>query len=711
MFEEISTWYLKVEKWWFSHVWWRLVTETNWAKNWDLVEIEMIKWNEENPVYKIAKVIKETKQKASSIVYWTYLDGFVKSKDLGKNIKIRRKDAEWLKNWDIIIWEVVNDVFRLIEIANSKPYVWKYKKWIVEIKIKERKNWVDINKKRKVLLKKTEKKINDGDFLCVTLDEKWFAEFVSKVERIWRASIDAIKIAFESGLERIAFPDEVIKQAESIENWCTIEEIEKREDLRNLFTFTMDWPDAKDLDDAVSIEKLDNWNTRLYVHIADLSHYVKEWTPIDIEASSRWNSTYFVDHVVPMIIEKLSNDLCSLNPNTDKLTMTWEMEIDKETWKIIFKNSKVYESVINSDFRTTYKEAQDIFEGKIKSWDTLSFWWEVDEKLLKTIKIWFELSETLNKARKKDWELSLESPESKIDIDEDGNPIWFKQYEMYDSNDIIKTFMVAANITSDAIYWDWAFLHRVHEKPSLTKVEKLKSIFEFYDIDISWFEGKSEDFINLLEAIKDHPNKRYLEKLIIRTQKRAKVSAEREWHFGLWLATEITREDPEINSKKKYSWSTSPIRRYPDLVTHRIIKDKINWRYDEEKEKHYKEICEYAAIKSNMWEELSERVEEDVNHFHAVKYMQEKIWESFSWYISHIDNTWKIHIELENTINWELVLEEIPAISKKNEDLYIAKIDWIEYKPGSNIKVKVKEASEEKQIIYFEDMELDETAS
>ncbi len=704
-------WYLS-ERGGFSEVNGNLVIENKlWASDWDRVSIELIEWTDEHPVYKIVEILSETNNHVSNIVSWVYRNWYVKSSSLDNTIKV--ESSKDLNDWDIVSWEIIEkkwmSVLKVTRVLaeNPRQYTWEYKNWRVELNIKEKKAWVEKTVRKKVIIKSKNVEVNDGDVVCIVLDENWFWEITANLWKSTKKWIDALRVAYESWLKRIDFPKDVLEEVDKIENWATPEEINRRTDHRDLFTITIDWPDAKDLDDAISIEELSNWNTKLYVHIADVSHYVTEATLLFKEALERWNSTYFVDHVVPMLPEKLSNDLCSLNPHTDKLSMTWEMEIDNSTWEILFDKSKVYESVINSNYRTTYKEVQNIFEWDLKEWDELSFWGEINNKLLSLVKSAYKLSDILEKNRKVDWRLDLNTPESKITIDESGRPTWFKQYEMFRANNIIEFFMISANITSDALYWDWPFLHRVHEKPSEAKIIALKSIFEYYEIDFSWFEWTSSDFILLLDKIKDHPKKRFLEEVIVKTQKKARVSEQRLWHFWLWLAKEASEEDPKLNHLQKYSWSTSPIRRFPDLIVHMIIKEINDWWLTDERKAYWEWILEDIAIKTTIREEVSETVEEKVNNYHACVYMSDKIWETFTWYVTYIDERSRVFIKLDNTISWELAQNEITfPLEKINEKLYVINLDDDVCAPWSSVEVTVKDVDLDSQTVYFDNIRL-----
>ena len=596
------------DNWSFWMINWEyLITkwDENWAKPWDKVEAIDISDNPNIVQFKIIKIINETLEEIENIIVWVYKKTdnwkwwYIDIPRERKGIFVSNWDANWAETWD------------KVELVLLK--IWNRNKWIIT----------------NIIQTKIEQLNSAKEFL--------WNDF--KLQN----KVDILKVAL-SEWARIKFPDEVLEESNKL-NWSIDSlEIEKRQDLRNLLTITIDWADSKDLDDAISIEKLHTWEYKLYVHIADVTHYVNEKKELDKEALERATSIYLVDKVIPMLPERLSNDLCSLNPNTDKLTLTCEMLIDKN-WNININNSKVYESIINSNYRTTYKEIEEIKSWELWKWKKLLFWWKINKKLISLVSIFEKLADNLNESTRKNWELEFDFDETKVIIDNEWNPIWFEAYPKYPSNDWIKAFMVAANRTVSKIYSDKPFLHRTHKNPkeeSLTKLQNILSLLEVNSTIVD--DPTSKNFSKLLEEVKWHDKEKFLEKAILKTMQRANYTNEREWHFWLSLGY--------------YSHFTSPIRRYPDLQIHRIIKEIINWKFNDEREKYYENNLNSVANKSSLEEDKSEDIEKKVNKLMALKYMSDKIWKPFKWYISDIKEK-KVFVELENTITWVVNIDTL----------------------------------------------------
>lgn len=624
----------------------------NWALDWDMVEAINTSKNPNIITYEIIKVIGETKTSIESI-----------SNDLKIYEWIYRKSNNW--NWWYVHFSRTDD--DIFIPSSNKLWLQSWDKINFSIIMN---NW-----KKEWLLKEVVTKASDQ------LD--WALDFFKDDKKI-----DVFKIA-TSMWAKIIWPEELLKEVDKLDSKIENSEILKRRDLRDLFTITIDWADSKDLDDAISIEKIENWY-KLFVHIADVTHFVKENSVLDIEALDRATSIYLTDKVIPMLHEKLSNDLCSLNPNTDKLSMTCEMIID-EDWNIDVENSSVYESIINTNFRTTYKEIEDIKENKLLEWNELLFWWKVENKLLELVDLSKELAEKLNFNTRNKWELEFDFPETKVILDENWDPTWFKPYPKYPSNDYIKAFMVAANRTVWQKFENIPFLHRTHLRPNSQLVEKLNTILELLETNLSIDSNPSpKDFALLLEKIKWHQKENFLEKVILLTMQKANYTHTREWHFGL--------------SIDNYSHFTSPIRRYPDLQIHRIIKEFLSWNYSNDRESHYESILEWVANKSSLEQDKSVSIEREVNKYYSVKYMQDKIWEDFEWYISSIDQRW-VFVELDNTIKWTIKKQEkynINSIWENNVLFELTDSNWKTYNVWDKLNFKLVEVDTDKLTINFE---------
>lgn len=465
-------------------------------------------------------------------------------------------------------------------------------------------------------------------------------EILPKLE--WNKA-DLYKILVESWL-KLWFPDKVLEEVEKIPLKAKDFEIKRRKDFRNLFTVTIDSISAKDLDDAISIEKLANWNHKLYVHIADVSHYVWENSPTDREALNRSTSTYYPSGVIPMIPEKLSNGLCSLNPNEDKLTLTACMEVGK-TWEII--TCEVYESVIKSNYRITYDEVYFLLWNK---WENLELQDDISQKqedknLLEFLHTANELKQIIEKRKKMMWVLDFDFAETKIVVDNKFNPIKIEKYERNFAHKIIEEFMILAN------EWVWKkfsptpFLYRVHELPDFEDIEKLQNVLNIFWIKTQISGELSPKTVQkILDEVKLHERWEIISKFVLRTMQKAKYSPDNQGHF--WLALDY------------YSHFTSPIRRYPDLQIHRIIKEKLNKKLTRERIKHYKILLPEVAQITSEKEEKSEKIEYKINDYLKAKFVEDKIWEKFSWNISWIISAW-IFVELSNYVEWFVRFESM----------------------------------------------------
>lgn len=644
------------------------VEHFNWAQDWDTVKLEKIWDNPNTRIYKVVEIIFSPKsrvenlvssisEKAEKALVWVYRQydakwGFIKVAGQDDDVYISKNNLSWAKDWDkvsLIITKIGRKseaiVKEILEVSKVYHY-WVFKNWKVlldndkEIKISNL-NAFDLA---------------DWEVVSLELWEGKVGTIKSKLHPKWQNSLDELAIVLKSGVE-IEFSPEVLAEVEAMSEIIEDSEIAKRVDLRDLYTITIDWPDTKDIDDAVSIETLPNGEFKLYVHIADVTHYVKEDSLVWEEARKRATSIYFGDKVIPMIPEKLSNGLCSLNPNEDKLTKTYEIIVDKY-WEIDVSKSKIYKSIIRSNAQTTYKEVQEIFEEKKWVWDKMQFAENVDESLIETVKNSFELSRKLNDLRKKEWELIFENSEIKIILDENRNPVEFKKYEMYESNDLIKALMVAANILSRKIYWNWPYLHRTHQEPKKEKIELLRTTFAYLEIDIEWLDINAWNINKLLTKIKWHEKEKALKILILRTLQLAKYTNTLEWHHGLSL-------------DEWYTHSTSPIRRYPDLQISRISDDHLEWNIDE---MHYNSLLEEVAMNCSLKEQRAENIERKINTLYFIKYLEPKIGKEFEGTIMMINERWtQIQLDYAN-MGASLFIDKEAGFSYNKIDKGLAEI-------------------------------------
>ena len=383
--------------------------------------------------------------------------------------------------------------------------------------------------------------------------DEYYGKIVEVLGDPANSDVAMLSIVRQFGLSE-GFTEAVRREAESIPAELTVSEIQDilrdgREDLRTLSTITIDGEDAKDLDDALSIEMISDRDYRLYVHIADVAHYVTENSALDAEARIRGTSVYLVNKVVPMLPPRLSNGICSLNPNLPRLAMTVEMEVDSDGQ---VTSGKIYESVIQSDARASYQGVQKILDGEKKEDDPSLF------RLIHNIK---ELTDILIRKREKRGALDFSFPETHVRLDRDGNPLEVFAYPVYYSNRMIEECMILCNefIARTFFEKDYPFIYRVHEDPNPEKMRSFLEVAKLFGQDIP-VKGKvtPKSLSSFLERVKDDPSYPSLSQLLLRSLAKAEYNPVNLEHFGL--------------ASDCYCHFTSPIRRYPDLYIHRIIK-------------------------------------------------------------------------------------------------------------------------------------------
>ncbi|MCX7745442.1 MAG: ribonuclease R [Clostridia bacterium] len=440
------------------------------------------------------------------------------------------------------------------------------------------------------------------------------------------------------------FPEEVIKQAEAIPSIVTEEMTKGRRDLRNLRMVTIDGEDAKDLDDAVSIEKLPNGNYRLGVHIADVSHYVKEGTPLDQEALKRGTSVYLVDRVIPMLPKVLSNGICSLNPQVDRLAFTVMMDIDP-AGRVV--SHEIFDSVINIDERMTYTNVYKILA-------------EQDEELIKRyhlliddFKMMEELARILKKKRVSRGAIDFDFEEAKIILDEKGKPVEVRRYVITIANKIIEEFMLACNETvAEHFYWaNVPFVYRIHEDPDIDKIENFAQFVHNLGYHLKGVNKVHPRALqDLLAKVKGTREERIISTVMLRSLQKAKYSSHHDWHFGL--------------AAKFYSHFTSPIRRYPDLIIHRIMKEYLKGKMNEKREQYLIEHLPDIARQCSDRERGAEEAERETEDLKKVEFMKAHEGEVFRGIISNV-TSFGMFVELDNTI------EGLVRMSSMEDDYYI----------------------------------------
>ncbi len=482
------------------------------------------------------------------------------------------------------------------------------------------------------------------------------------------------------------FSEKVMKETEQIPETLSKKEIDRRTDLRDVNLFTIDGADAKDFDDAVSIEKLENGNYKLGVHIADVSHYVREGTALDEEALDRGTSVYFVDRVVPMLPEKLSNGVCSLNPNEDRYAVSTFMEINKHG-KVV--SHEVHEAVIQSKARLIYKDVSDFLEGKNE---------EAEKKLRELgvaddIKMMEELALILREKRVVRGSINFDFPESQIEIDEDGHPIAIKKADRRIGNRLIEEFMLVTNETiAEYIFWtEIPFLYRIHEEPDEEKIAGFKKFISTFGYKIrEGGEGiEPRDLQVLLKKIEGKREEAVISRIMLRSLKKARYSTEEDGHFGL--------------AAEYYSHFTSPIRRYPDLQIHRILKQFINNELDKEKIDRYHAILPKVAELTSLAERRADDAERDVEDLKKVEFMQDKIGEEYEGVISGVLSS-GFFVELPNTVEGFVPIHSIDFdYYQVNEEMHylIGEMTRKKLRLGDKVIVRVVSATPSNRKIDF----------
>lgn len=440
------------------------------------------------------------------------------------------------------------------------------------------------------------------------------------------------------------FGEDVLKQAESISQTVTPDMLKDRRDLRSLRMVTIDGEDAKDLDDAVSIERLPNGNYRLGVHIADVSYYVTENSPLDREALKRGTSVYLVDRVIPMLPKTLSNGICSLNPNIDRLSFTVMMEIDP-SGKVV--DHDIFESVININERMTYTNVYKILE-------------ENDEELKKrydyllddfeTMK---ELALILRRKRMLRGAIDFDFDEAKIILDEKGRPVEVKKYELTIANNIIEEFMLICNETvAEHFFWtNTPFVYRIHEEPDTDKIEAFSEFVHTLGYTLKGINKIHPRALqDLLEKAKGTREETVISTVMLRSLKKARYSHMCQGHFGL--------------AAKYYCHFTSPIRRYPDLIIHRIMKEYLKGKMSPEREDLWNANLPEIAKMCSERERAADEAERDTEDLKKVEYMKKHEGEVFEGIISGVAS-FGLFVELDNTI------EGMVRLSSMEDDYYV----------------------------------------
>ena len=492
------------------------------------------------------------------------------------------------------------------------------------------------------------------------------------------------------------FPAKVLKQTENVADEVSEADMAGRMDLRSWQTVTIDGEDAKDLDDAITITK-DGDKYQLGVHIADVTNYVQEHSALDVEALNRGTSVYLVDRVIPMLPHKLSNGICSLNAGVDRLALSCIMTID-EKGNVI--DHTIAETVIKVDRRMSYNSVKKILEEKDEA-ERAEY-----EELVPMFELMQELAGILRKKRMKRGSIDFDFPETKIILDEKGKPVEIKPYDRNVATKIIEDFMLIANetVAQDYFWQELPFVYRTHDNPDSEKIQKLATFINNfgYSIHIGQDEIHPKELQKLLMKIEGTPEEVLISRLTLRSMKQAKYTTVSTGHFG--LATHY------------YCHFTSPIRRYPDLQIHRIIKDNLRGRMNDKKILHYEKILDEVASRSSKLERCAEEAERETDKLKKVEFMSEHIGEVFEGVISGVTE-WGFYVELPNTV------EGLVHVTTLTDDYYhydersyelVGETTNSRYKLGQKIKVYVASTDKIVRTIDFrvafvdEDQEVNE---
>lgn len=482
----------------------------------------------------------------------------------------------------------------------------------------------------------------------------------------------------------VEFPEKVMNQAERVGDEIIPADMAGRMDIRNWQMVTIDGEDAKDLDDAISIRK-DGDKYILGVHIADVTNYVQENSALDREAYKRGTSVYLVDRVIPMLPHALSNGICSLNARADRLALSCIMTINKKGEVV---DHKIAETVVCIDERMTYTSVKKILtehdEEEIAKY----------QELVPMFQLMEELAGILREKRKKRGSIDFDFPETKMILDREGKPIDIKPYDRNVATKIIEDFMLLANetVAEDYFWQEIPFVYRTHESPDEEKIKKLATFINNFghSLHIANNEIRPKEVQKLLTKVEGTPEETLISRLALRSMKQAKYTPENTGHFGL--------------AAPYYCHFTSPIRRYPDLQIHRIIKENLRGRMNENRREHYAGILQEVAKQSSELERRAEEAERETIKLKKAEYMEEHIGEVFEGVISGITK-WGIYVELPNTIEG---LVHVTNMNDDHYDYYEERYEMIgehtgkTYKLGQTVYVRVINVDYMQRTIDFE---------
>ena len=527
----------------------------------------------------------------------------------------------------------------------------------------------------------------DGHKVVVRLgkridNSRFMGEVVEIIGHKNDPGIDILSIVKKYNIE-IDFPDDVKEQLKNIPSEVSEEECKNRRDLRNEMIFTIDGDDTKDIDDAVSIHRKPNGNYVLGVHIADVSYYVKEGSPLDNDAMERGTSVYLVDRVIPMLPHELSNGICSLNPNVSRLAISCVMEFDSHGKQIDYE---IFESVIKSRIQMTYKKVNSILEKNIVP--------EGYEEYADSLRMMADLAQILRKAKENRGYIDFEVDEAKILVNEKCEPTEIVLRDRGVGENLIEDFMIAANecVATHIYFMNLPFIYRVHEVP---KEEKIRSFLGFigglgYQINGNLKDNNPKSIQRLIKFLEDKKEFKILSKLLLRSMQKAVYKPVNLGHFGL--------------ASKCYTHFTSPIRRYPDTTVHRLLRTYLfQHKLDDNTISHWEDKLVYVADHSSAKERSSIDCEREVEDMKIAQYMEGHIGEEFEGMISSV-MSFGMFVELDNLIEGLVSIKDMKGFFNYDEDRMTLTNEksHVKYTIGERIKVRVIRASKEAKTIDFE---------
>ena len=627
--------------------------------------------------------------------------GFVKLEDREDEIYISKENSLNALNGDHVLIEITEEENKIKRAEGKIVRILKHEKDTVVGTFQYNKNFGFVIPDDKnfgtdiFISKKNFGKARNNHKVLVKItkypdkEKKAEGKIIEVLGNVNEAGVDMLSIIKEHKLPA-KFPEAVVEEAKRCGNKIDKKDIPNRRDFRDKVIFTIDGEDAKDLDDAVRVEKLDNGNYKLEVHIADVSYYVKENSLLDSEALVRGTSIYMLGRVIPMLPRELSNGICSLNAGEDRFTLSCIMEIDNNGNVV---SSDICKGIICVTERMSYTNVQKILDGEDN---------EVLEKYkpyIEEFKLMEELAHILKNRRLENGYLgylNLDIPETKIELDIDGKVVGVGKYETTFANEIIEQFMLTANETvAEKFYWlDAPFIYRVHEEPDLEKVKELNKFLYNYGLKIKASKDNiyPKEFEKVLEEIKGKEEERVISTLILRTLKLARYEAENKGHFGI--------------ASKYYCHFTSPIRRYPDLFIHRVISRYLenNYIIDEDEYNMLEKQAEDRSIKSSEREKVATEVEREAEKMKMAEYMESKVGEEYDAIVSSI-TSFGMFAELENTIEGLIRFDSLGDeyfIYDEDRKILMGEVTKKTYKIGDKIRIRVLRASKELREIDFE---------